>query len=160
MTETTIIQMTGTLDPRDELDRRPLPDGPCARRRAHPIRVPGPARGLLRRHPLRGVRRADRACREPVTAARLRELTDAGLLTREPYQEPGQRTRRLYRLTEKGSDLLPALVALMQWGDKWVLPGGARVEIRHQGCGAPVRAELRCEHGHEVGRDELELARR
>ena len=63
---------------------------------------------------------------EPVTATRLRELTDEGLLEREPYQEPGQRTRRAYRLTEKGSDLLPVLVALMQWGDKWVLPGGAR----------------------------------
>ncbi len=97
---------------------------------------------------------------EPVTAARLRELTEQGLLEREPYQEPGQRTRRLYRLTEKGSDLLPALVALMQWGDKWVLPGGARVEIRHHGCGSAVGAELRCEHGHEVARDELELARR
>ena len=97
---------------------------------------------------------------EPVAAARLRELTDAGLLQREPYREPGQRTRHAYRLTEKGSDLLPALVALMQWGDKWVLPGGARVEIRHAGCGSAVTAELRCAHGHDVGRDELELARR
>ena len=97
---------------------------------------------------------------EPVTAARLRELTDEGLLEREPYQEPGQRTRRLYRLTEKGSDLLPVFVALMQWGDKWVLPGGAGVELRHAGCEAPVGAELRCEHGHAVGSDELELARR
>ena len=48
----------------------------------------------------------------------------------------------------------------MQWGDKWVLPGGARVELRHQECGCAVTAELRCEHGHEVAGDELELARR
>jgi DNA-binding HxlR family transcriptional regulator len=97
---------------------------------------------------------------EPVAAARLRELTAEGLLEREPYQEPGQRTRRAYRLTEKGSDLLPVLVALMQWGDRWVLPGGARVEVRHHDCGAAVRAELRCEHDHAVAADELELARR
>jgi len=94
-----------------------------------------------------------------VTATRLRELTDAGLLEREPYREPGQRTRHAYRLTEKGSDLLPAFVALMQWGDKWVLPGGAGVEIRHQGCGSAVTAELRCAHGHDVG-GALELAQR
>ncbi len=41
---------------------------------------------------------------EPVVAARLRELTDEGLLEKVPYQEPGQRTRSGYRLTEKGSD--------------------------------------------------------
>ncbi len=34
---------------------------------------------------------------EPVAAARLRELVDDGLLVREPYREPGQRTRMEYR---------------------------------------------------------------
>src|SRR5207245_10797499 len=95
---------------------------------------------------------------EPICAARLRELTADGLLQREPYQEPGQRTRRLYRLTEKGADLLPVLVALMQWGGRWVLPGGARVGVRHRECGATVNAHLRCEHDHGVGGDEIALA--
>jgi DNA-binding HxlR family transcriptional regulator len=97
---------------------------------------------------------------EPVTSARLRELVGEGILETEPYQEPGQRTRRGYRLTEKGADLLPVFVALMNWGDKWALEGGAGVEIRHRDCGAAVTAELRCEHGHAAGRDELTLARR
>src|SRR3954471_7184934 len=57
---------------------------------------------------------------EPVAAARLRELVEHGLLMREDYREPGQRTRRQYRLTEKGADLFPALAALMQWGDRWL----------------------------------------
>src|SRR6266446_812745 len=57
---------------------------------------------------------------EPVTAARLRELVDEGLLERETYREPGQRARQQYRLTAKGAELLPALVALMQWGDHWL----------------------------------------
>src|SRR2546430_2284069 len=57
---------------------------------------------------------------EPVTATRLRELVDEGLLEREDYREPGQRTRQRYRLTEKGADLLPALAALMQWGNRWL----------------------------------------
>src|SRR5436305_15292055 len=56
---------------------------------------------------------------EPATAARLRELVESGLLEREDYREHGQRTRQRYRLTEKGADLFPALVALMRWGDRW-----------------------------------------
>ena len=97
---------------------------------------------------------------EPVTAARLHELADDGLLEREPYREPGQRTRQAYRLTDKGADLLPVFVALMQWGDRWAQDGGARVEIRHRDCGAPVTAQLRCAHDHAVAGDELDLARR
>ena len=94
---------------------------------------------------------------EPVAAARLRELTDAGLLDREPYRDPGQRTRSEYHLTDKGADLAPTLIALMDWGDRWGIDGGARVELRHSGCGAPVHAELRCTDGHEVQAGEIEL---
>ena len=94
---------------------------------------------------------------EPVAAARLRELTDAGLLDREPYRDPGQRTRSEYHLTDKGADLAPTLIALMDWGDRWGIDGGARVELRHCGCGAPVHAELRCTDGHELQAGEIEL---
>ncbi len=44
---------------------------------------------------------------EPVAAARLRELVAAGLLTREEYREPGQRSRLAYRLTEQGRGPVP-----------------------------------------------------
>jgi DNA-binding HxlR family transcriptional regulator len=94
---------------------------------------------------------------EPVAAARLRELLDEGLLSREPYREPGQRTRQRYVLTDKGADLVPVLVALMQWGDRWLDERGGPVRIRHAGCGERVAAELRCAAGHPVGADELEL---
>src|ERR671912_2375461 len=43
---------------------------------------------------------------EPVAAARLRDLVEHGLLAREDYREPGQRTRQGYVLTEKGAELL------------------------------------------------------
>jgi DNA-binding HxlR family transcriptional regulator len=95
---------------------------------------------------------------EPVTAARLRELVDNGLLEREDYREPGQRTRQRYRLTEKGADLLPALVALMKWGDRWLDDRGGPVELRHRDCGEPVAVELRCAAGHSVTTGELDLA--
>jgi DNA-binding HxlR family transcriptional regulator len=97
---------------------------------------------------------------EPVAAARLRELVDAGLLTREQYREPGQRARLAYRLTDKGTDLFPALAALMQWGDRWLSSSGGPIELRHQDCGEPVEVELRCAAGHLAGPSELELVRR
>jgi DNA-binding HxlR family transcriptional regulator len=97
---------------------------------------------------------------EPVTATRLRELVEEGLLEREDYQDPGQRTRQSYRLTDKGADLLPALAGLMQWGDRWLDDRGGPVELRHRDCGEPVSVQLRCAAGHRVSPDELDLARR
>src|SRR3954471_18123635 len=95
---------------------------------------------------------------DAVAAAGLRELVDEGLLEREDYREPGQRTRQRYRLTEKGADLVPALVPLMPWGDKRVAERGGPVELRHRECGEPVALELRCAAGHAVTPDELDLA--
>jgi DNA-binding HxlR family transcriptional regulator len=94
---------------------------------------------------------------EPVTAARLRDLVDEGLLEREPYREPGQRTRMAYRLTDKGAELLPVLVALMQWGDRWLQPAGPPVQLRHVGCDEVVHAELRCAAGHPAPAEALTL---
>lgn len=95
---------------------------------------------------------------EPVAASRLREMVEEGLLEREDYREPGQRTRQRYLLTEKGADLFPALVALMQWGNRWLDDRGGPVELRHRDCGEPVEAQLTCAVGHVVGPDELDLA--
>jgi DNA-binding HxlR family transcriptional regulator len=97
---------------------------------------------------------------EPVAAARLRELVDEGLLEREDYREPGQRTRQQYRLTEKGAELFPVLVALMQWGDRWLDDRGGPIELLHRGCGEPVGVEVRCAAGHEVQTGEIDVARR
>jgi DNA-binding HxlR family transcriptional regulator len=96
---------------------------------------------------------------EPVCAARLRELVDAGLLTREEYREPGQRARRAYRLTDKGAGLFPALAALMEWGDRWLTEDGGPVGFRHRDCGEPVEVELRCAAGHRTEPGDLDLVR-
>jgi hypothetical protein len=70
-------------------------------------------------------------------------------MRRVPYREAGQRERQEYRLTEKGLDLLPAVLALMQWGDRWEAdPAGAPVEITHRDCGHPVELVLQCSHDH------------
>jgi DNA-binding HxlR family transcriptional regulator len=93
---------------------------------------------------------------ENVAAARLRELTEAGLLRREPYREPGQRTRHEYRLTEMGLDLAPVVLGLFQWGAKHLAPTGRPpLRLRHAECGTPVRVAVTCAEGHEVPLDEI-----
>ncbi|APA95903.1 putative HTH-type transcriptional regulator [Nocardia seriolae] len=84
-----------------------------------------------------------------ILVARLRGLTQAGVLERVEYREPGARTRHEYRLTPAGRELQPVLTALMQWGDKHLAsPAGPPLTVTHTDCGATVRATLRCEHGH------------
>jgi DNA-binding HxlR family transcriptional regulator len=111
---------------------------------------------LLMREAYYGTRRFDDFAErvgitEAVAANRLRELVAAGLLERRPYREPGQRTRHEYVLTAMGRDLAPAALALMQWGDKYLADSsGPPLALTHDGCGAPVHVEVRCEQGHEV----------
>jgi DNA-binding HxlR family transcriptional regulator len=52
-----------------------------------------------------------------VLADRLNRLVDEGILERVPYSERPERFE--YQLTRKGRDLVPALVSLGQWGDKY-----------------------------------------
>src|SRR3954452_8747479 len=126
----TAIRMTGTLEPRGAwtADR-------CTIAKSLEV-ISTRSAFLILREAFYGTTRfddfAERAgISEPVTAARLRELVDEGLLEREDYREPGQRTRQRYRLTPKGADLFPALVALMQWGDRWLDDRGGPVEYLH-----------------------------
>jgi DNA-binding HxlR family transcriptional regulator len=53
-----------------------------------------------------------------VLTERLKRLVELGIFRRE-QSRPGVE-RYTYHLTDKGRDLLPVLVTLMQWGDKWV----------------------------------------
>jgi DNA-binding HxlR family transcriptional regulator len=85
-----------------------------------------------------------------VLTDRLATLVDEGILRRVPYQAEGERQRHEYRLTQKGVDLYPTLVALMQWGDRYLADGDVAVELEHKDCGSPVRLALVCGAGHEV----------
>jgi DNA-binding HxlR family transcriptional regulator len=152
---TQTLTLTGSLDPRGgwEATRCPI---------VKSMEVVGTRSAfVLLREAFYGTTRFDdfvtrAGLSEAVTAARLRELTEAGLLDRRPYQEHGQRTRYEYQPTEMGADLFPALAALFQWGDRWLRPAG--VEFRHHSCGEAVHAELRCAAGHPVGVSDIDLA--
>ncbi len=155
----TALRLTGTLDPRGSwtADR-------CTIAKALDVLSTRSA-FLILREAFYGTTRfddfAERAgISEPVAATRLRELVDEGLLGREDYRDPGQRTRQRYKLTDKGADLFPVLAALMQWGDRWLDERGGPVELRHQECGETVTLELTCAAGHRVAPGELDLVRR
>jgi DNA-binding HxlR family transcriptional regulator len=151
------LRMTGSLEPRSgwEAER-------CTLARALEV-ISTRSAFLILREAFYGTARFDDFAQragisEPVTATRLKELVDHGLLEREDYQEPGQRTRQRYRLTQKGADLFPALAALMQWGDRWLDDRGGPVELRHRDCGHRVGVELRCGAGHSVRPEQVDLA--
>ena len=93
----------------------------------------------------------------PLLADRLRKLVAAGILETRPYQDDGQRARREYRLTRKGWDLHPTLVALMQWGDAYLAdPQGPSVRLTHHTCGHDVRVTMTCACGdHEPGHPDV-----
>ncbi len=88
------------------------------------------------------------------TSARLSELVDAGLLTRRPYREPGQRSRDEYVLTDAGRDFMPVVWAMFEWGRRH-LPYNAKLRLMHLGCGADASVQIRCADGHLVPPDEL-----
>jgi DNA-binding HxlR family transcriptional regulator len=94
---------------------------------------------------------------EAVAAKQLRRLTNAGLLRKQPYQVAGQRTRHEYVLTEMGRDLLPAVLALMQWGDKYLQEGDSPLLLIEDSTGSPVRVQIRSEAGNEVGLEGLRV---
>lgn len=62
-----------------------------------------------------------------ILTARLRKLCDSGVLERVPIKQGAKRHE--YKLTQMGRDLQPTLVALTQWGDRWL----------RQADGAPVK---------------------
>jgi DNA-binding HxlR family transcriptional regulator len=109
---------------------------------------------LVLREAFYGVRRftefqANLGIARNLLATRLATLVEYGILDRQSYQEPHSRPRQEYRLTAKGRDLFPALVALLQWGDTYLAdPAGPAVVVEHRDCGEPVHAELRCAHDH------------
>lgn len=74
---------------------------------------------------------------------RLSKLTDEGVLRKVAYQESP--IRYDYRLTRKGVDLYPVLMAMAHWGDTWMDDGnGPPMLYQHQKCGQTMHMALHC----------------
>lgn len=67
-------------------------------------------------------------------AKRLNALVEAGLLERHPYSE--RPPRHEYRLTERGRDFRPVLLAMLAWGNRHFAPEGASVQMVDARTGA------------------------
>jgi DNA-binding HxlR family transcriptional regulator len=87
-------------------------------------------------------------------SARLAELVEVGLLEKRPYREPGQRSRDEYVLTDAGTDFMPVVWAMFEWGRKHV-DADTRLRLTHLDCGSDATVEIRCGNGHLVPPDEL-----
>ncbi|GAC1585331.1 MAG: helix-turn-helix domain-containing protein [Candidatus Elarobacter sp.] len=107
---------------------------------------------LVLRDVFRGMRRFDELktsldIATNVLTSRLKRLTGAGILERRPYHEHPPRFE--YELTEKGRDLYPVLIALLQFGDRHLRGADAppRVVV-HETCGKATQPEFVCPHCH------------
>jgi DNA-binding HxlR family transcriptional regulator/peroxiredoxin len=83
---------------------------------------------LVLREVARGHRRFDELAAElgisrKVLTQRLNHLVEHGVLERSPYQQAP--VRHDYLLTERGRALLPVLVSMQDWADRWLLGDGA-----------------------------------
>jgi DNA-binding HxlR family transcriptional regulator len=65
-----------------------------------------------------------------ILADRLRKLVERGLI--EKWKEPNSSGRGNYRLTHKGKDLFPIIMALVAWGDRWEAPNGPPIIFQHR----------------------------
>ncbi len=93
-----------------------------------------------------------------VLADRLRTLLDAGVIEKREYRS-ANRAREEYVLTSMGRELVPIVMAVTQWGDRWLDDGaGPPVLFHHDGCGQTSRARLVCDRcGEPLEAGELSL---
>ncbi len=89
-----------------------------------------------------------------LTATRLSELIDAGLLVKRSYRNPGRRSHNEYVLTDAGAAFTSVLWAMFEWG-RTQLGEDSPLRLTHVGCGAGAKVEIRCSKGHVVPPDEL-----
>ncbi len=74
---------------------------------------------------------------------RLKSLVEKGVIERNAYQQ--RPVRYEYRLTAAGRDLVPAILALTAWGDRWARPKeGSPLLFIHKGCGLQFQPLVSC----------------
>ncbi|WP_158887403.1 winged helix-turn-helix transcriptional regulator [Amycolatopsis anabasis] len=125
-----------------------MTDRPRACSIANALAIVGERWSLLAlREVFLGVRRFDQIARNTgasrdILTARLRKLVEAGVLEKRQYEQHPPRYE--YVLTEPGRALHPVLIALMDWGDRYVTEGPAPTVWRHS-CGEVFTPRTVCE---------------
>lgn len=72
-----------------------------------------------------------------ILANRLSRLVENGIMLRQPMQ--CDRRKVEYRLTEKGQELAPVMIALRQWGEKWGCAPASCQILADRRDGQPIR---------------------
>jgi DNA-binding HxlR family transcriptional regulator len=91
-----------------------------------------------------------------ILTARLRKLCDNGVLKRVPIKEGAKRHE--YKLTAMGRDLYPTLIALTQWGDRWLHEEGAPVTFTERASGKEIAdVAIQTKQGRVLDARELAL---
>lgn len=92
-----------------------------------------------------------------ILTTRLQKLVDGGVLERTPIKEGAKRHE--YKLTPMGRDLYPVLIALTQWGDRWLRSSsGAPVKFIERATGEEIAdVAIRSKDGREVKARDLAL---
>lgn len=95
--------------------------------------------------------REDLGITRSVLSNRLAKLVREGILERYQYRDAGQRARKGYTLTDKGRALLPAVIALREWGGQHLESGNTSLRLQLQTKdGLRVETKLIREDGLEV----------
>ena len=75
----------------------------------------------------------------------------------ERAPDAADRRRVAYRLTEKGRDLLPVLLSLRQWGERWISPGPINPVLVDRQSRRPIAPmAVRAADGRPLSLNELE----
>jgi DNA-binding HxlR family transcriptional regulator len=106
--------------------------------------------GLFRGHRRFEEIQADRGMASNILSRRLQTLVDEGIAERHRYGDHPNRFE--YRLTEKGRELQPVLLALLRWGDTHTAgDAGPPVETVHTVCDHTFHMVPTCSHcGAEI----------
>jgi DNA-binding HxlR family transcriptional regulator len=89
-----------------------------------------------------------------ILSNRLARLVEHGVLERVPCQDDRRKVE--YRMTEKGSDLLPAMLALRQWGEKYTMDVPSNPQLVDKRDGEPIaQIGIRSHDGRDIGWHDL-----
>lgn len=89
-----------------------------------------------------------------ILANRLTRLVEKGILSREPMS--CDRRKVEYRITQKGKELAPMMIALRQWGEKWECGSPAKPQICDKRDGKPVQpVKVFAHDGRELTLDDV-----
>lgn len=80
-----------------------------------------------------------------ILADRLARLVEAGVLRQESSPSDGRSIH--YRLTARGRQLFPIVLAMWDWADQWIEERvHAPLRMTHRDCGKALRIMSRCDH--------------